>query len=464
MSRTFFLAWNKKKSIRTPYAAFFRSRRIGALLLALALAFPACALALPEGGQISAGSGNIGQSGTTLTVTQTSPKLAINWQGFSIGQSETVTFRQPSSSAIALNRVFGQNPSQILGGLNANGQVFVLNPNGVLFGSTAQVNVGGLVASSLNLSDADFLAGNYIFSNSSKAGSVLNQGTLSAVNGGYIALLAPEVRNEGVLVATLGTALLAAGDKVTLTLNNGSLLSYAIDQGALNTLVENKHLIQADGGQVILSAKSADLLTSSVVNNTGIIEARTIQNQGGVIKLLGDMHTGQVNVGGTLDASAPNGGDGGFVETSAAHVTVVPGSKITTHAPQGTSGNWLIDPADYTIAAAGGDITGFDLAFNLGNTNVTILSSQGTVNPAGNGDIFVYDAVSWNSANSLTLSAVRDINVNSAITNGGTGAINLNAAAAVAVNADLGTMGAIAITAPTGLTQDVEPVEKLNSL
>ena len=139
--------------------------------------------------------------------------------------------------------MLGQAPSHILGNLRANGQVFVLNPNGVLFGSTAQVNVNGLVASSLSLNDADFLAGSYTFRTTGAAGSVINQGALTAANGGYLALLAPEVRNEGVISATLGTALLAAGDTVTLHLHNGSLLSYTIDQGTLNALAENKNLI-----------------------------------------------------------------------------------------------------------------------------------------------------------------------------------------------------------------------------
>jgi filamentous hemagglutinin family protein len=460
MCRIYHFAWNKRQASSAPESTHPCGKQtkrplLRRLVLALALASPAYALALPGAGQISAGIGNISQSATTLTITQTTPNLAINWQSFNIGQNETVNFNQPGSSAIALNRVLGQDPSQILGNLNANGQVFVLNPNGVLFGSAAQVNVGGLVASTLSLSDADFLAGNHTFSNRGSAGSVVNYGTLTATDKGYIALLAPEARNEGVIVAILGTALLASGDKITLNLNNGSLLSYTIDQGTLNGLAENKYLIQADGGQVILSARAADALTSSVVNNSGIIEAHTIENQDGVITLLGDMQTGQVTVSGTLDASAPTGGDGGFIETSAAHVAVASGSIITTQAPQGTTGNWLIDPADYTIAAAGGDITGADLAFNLGSTSVTILSSDGTVNPGGNGDIFVNDAVNWNNGNSLTLDAIRNINVNSTINNGGTGAINLSAAAAVAVNANLGSGGAIAITAPAGLTQDI---------
>ena len=128
-----------------------------------------------------------------------------------------------------------------------------------------------------------------------------------------------------------------------------------------------------------MSAKAADALSTAVVNNTGIIEARTIQNVGGVIKLMGDMQTGQVNVGGTLDASAPNGGNGGFIETSAAHVKIADGTQVTTSAAQGLAGNWLIDPVDFTIAATGGDITGAALSTSLSGGNVQILSSAGTV-------------------------------------------------------------------------------------
>jgi large exoprotein involved in heme utilization and adhesion len=169
------------------------------------------------------------------------------------------------------------------------------------------VNVGGLVASTLSLSDSKLMAGSYTFDSSSRSvdGDVVNKGTLNSAQGGYIALLAPEVRNEGSISATQGTALLAAGKQVTVNLNNGSLLGYHIDQGALKALADNQQLIQADGGTVILSAKAADALASAVVNNTGIIEARTLNKVGGVIKLMGDMDYGTVHVGGTLDASAP---------------------------------------------------------------------------------------------------------------------------------------------------------------
>jgi len=399
----------------------------GALLAPLALA-------APTGGQISAGLGSIAQAGANTTITQSSQNLAINWQSFGIGASEAVNFIQPNASAIALNRVLGQDPSQILGSLSANGQVFILNPNGVLFGKGSQVNVGGLTASTLNISDADFMAGNHTFSNGGTAGSVVNQGTLTAAQGGYIALLAPEVRNEGVISATLGTALLAAGDKVTLNLNNGSLLNYSIDQGSLNALAENKQLIQADGGQVFMSAQAANALSTAVVNNTGIIEARTVQNVAGTIRLMGDMQAGTVNVGGTLDASAQNGGNGGFIETSAAHVKIADNAKITTVSSMGLSGTWLIDPYDFTIAATGGDITGAALTSALGVGAVVIQTAAGSVTctgatcgagtAAGNGDIFVNDAVSW-SANKLTLNAYRNININANMNASGSASLAL---------------------------------------
>ena len=273
-----------------------------ALTLSVMLTLGTQVHAQPTDGQISSGNASINNTGSTTNITQTSQNATINWQSFSIGSGETVNFMQPSSSSMVLNRVLGQDPSTILGNLNANGQVFIINPNGTLFGSTAQVNVGGLTVSSLNISDDDFNSGNYQFTNDGTAGDITNLGNLSAAEGGYIALIAPKVINEGNITANSGSVLMAAGDQVTLNLNNGSLLGYTVDQGSLDALADNKQLIQADGGQIVLTAQAADTLSSSVVNNTGIIQARTVQNVGGVIKLMGDMDVGTVNVGGILDA------------------------------------------------------------------------------------------------------------------------------------------------------------------
>jgi filamentous hemagglutinin family protein len=309
---------------------------IAALLLGGSTLFAAPALAGPAGGQVSAGSGTISQSGVNTTIDQHSQNLAINWQSFNIGADESVRFNQPNSSSIALNRVLGQNPSEIFGNLSANGQVFVLNPNGVLFGQSAHVNVGGLVASTLNMSDDDLMAGNHVLANESgTSASVVNKGALTAAKGGYVALVGPNVSNEGVISATMGTALLAAGDQVTLNVDNGSLISYSVDKGALNALAQNKQLVQADGGRVYMTAKAANSLGASVVNNSGVVEARTVVEHDGVIELTGGDDAGEVRNSGTLDASAANGGTGGKVTVTGHNVLLADGSKIDASGKNG---------------------------------------------------------------------------------------------------------------------------------
>lgn len=140
-----------------------------------------------------------------------------------------------------------------MGQLKANGQVFLLNPNGVLFGANAQVSVGGLVASTLNLSDQDFLAGQYRFNGDSTA-SVRNKGNIHTKNGGYVALLGANVSNHGAITASQGNVSLAAGKEVTLQLANGSLLGLTVDQGAVDAVAQNHGLIHAKSGQILLTA------------------------------------------------------------------------------------------------------------------------------------------------------------------------------------------------------------------
>ncbi len=245
--------------------------------------------------------------------------------------------------------------------------------------------------------------------------------------------LGANVSNEGVISAKLGTVALAAGNAMTLDMAGDGLLNVTVNQGAVNALAQNGGMIQADGGQVLLTAQAAGTLLQSVVNNTGVIQAQTIENHNGTIRLMGDMQSGTVNVGGKLDASAPNGGDGGFIETSAAHVKVADNTIVTTRSAQGNSGTWLIDPQDFTISATAtgtitggtpsGDVSGNTLTTALGSGNVTILSNQGST--AGNGDINVNDAVSWN-ANMLTLTAVNNINVNAVMTASVNASLTLN--------------------------------------
>jgi len=421
----------KKTSSSTQAQAGNEAFGLKALALALMLSCGANVYALPAGGVVSAGNANISSGVGSTTITQTTQSAAINWQSFGIGQSEAVNFVQPNSSSVILNRVLGSDPSNILGSMTANGKVFLVNPNGVLFGKGASVNVGGLVASTLNISDSDFMAGRYKFvGTGGTGGSVLNLGSINA-DGGSVALLGANVSNDGNIVARLGTVALAAGNAMTLDLAGDGLLHVTVDQGAVNALVQNGGLIQADGGQVLLTARSASSLLQSAVNNTGVIQAQTIENHNGTIQLMGDMQSGTVNVGGKLDASAPNGGDGGFVETSAAHVKIADNALVTTYSAQGKTGNWLIDPLNFTI---GTDITGATLSALLVTNSVnidTVAGSTSTVpgtpptsnfgsGPAGAslGDIIVAEAVTWTatpSPTTLTLNAAHDVNVNAAL-------------------------------------------------
>jgi filamentous hemagglutinin family protein len=342
-------------------------------------------LAAPTGGQVTAGNGQITQNGNQTTIAQQSQNLAINWQTFNIAPNQGVTFVQPGASAIVLNQVLGQSPSQITGSLKANGQVFILNPNGVLFGRGAQVSVGGLVASTLALNVSDFLAGKYDFFGNSTAG-VSNSGTITAAKGGYIALLGANVTNSGQLVAPQGNVSLAAGQQITLQLANGSLLGLTVTQGAIDALAANHGLIRANGGQVMLTAEAAEALTKAVVNNDGVIEAQTLDNHNGTIRLLGDMNSGTVEVTGTLDASAENGGKGGDIGVFGSQVTLSGDALLTASGK--TGGGRILIGGDFHGAVAAENATqtyvGPDVSIHADATsngdggNVAVWSDQQT--------------------------------------------------------------------------------------
>ncbi|NTW51445.1 MAG: filamentous hemagglutinin N-terminal domain-containing protein [Chlorobiaceae bacterium] len=400
---------------------------LAALLLTITPSFAIDSGALPTEGKITSGIGTIVTNGTQMTVTQKSAKMIASWSSFNIGESASVHFQQQDAASIALNRIGDQNASKILGNLSSTGTVFLINPNGIIFGKTAKVDVGSLVASTLNLSDNDFLNGRYPFSDGGNAGNILNKGEIKAGPGGVVALIAPKVKNKGSITADNGSVAMLAGSQVLVDFNGDGLIRYTIDQGTVDALVENKGLIRADGGLVVMSAEAADALSWAVVRNKGEIRAQTLEDRGGRILLLSDMEHGSTVVDGRLDATAPKGGDGGFVETSGANVKIGAAAVVDTRSTLGKTGNWLIDPRDYIIAASGGDASGSDLGNWLIGSNITI-STATMGHSGGNGDIFVNDNVQWSGANSLTLNAERNISINSTIgsTSGG-GALVLRA-------------------------------------
>ena len=399
------------------------------------------------GGQVVAGSGQIQQIGTTTIIHQNSATLTLNWQSFDIAPNQTVDFVQPGAQAIAVNRIFSATPSQIYGHLEANGQVWLINPNGVLFGQSAQVDVGGLIASTLDLDDSSLFSNTRRFSGSGK-GSVINEGTIHIADGGYVALIGNQVSNRGVIAAQFGTVALAGGSAATLTFSDNQLLHVRVDSSTLNNLAENRQLISADGGHVIMTAGAKDAVLGSAVNNTGVVQARTVEHRNGAIVLLGGMQAGTVNVGGTLDASAPNGGAGGSIETSAAHFNLASDARITAAAPSGSAGTWLVDPIDLTIDAA--SATTISSTLN-GGTNVTeqttATGASGVgVQTAGAGDINVNAAINWsNAAASLSLQAYHAINVNASVT--GAGGVSMSA-----TGGNLTIASGAAIRGGTGVT------------
>ncbi|EJE5641187.1 filamentous hemagglutinin N-terminal domain-containing protein, partial [Salmonella enterica] len=273
---------------------------------------PAMVLAadLPTGGQIVGGQGSISTSGNQMTIHQQTQNMATNWHSFDIGKNNTVQFVQPDSSSVALNRVTGASGSQIMGTLKANGQVFILNPNGVLFGKNARVDVGGLVASTKNISTADFMKGQYTLSGEGNPGAqVINQGSLTTSKGGYIVLAGERVSNSGTVTTPGGKTVLAAGKTVTLQLDNGGLTSVSVNGSVVNALVENRGLISASNGQVYLTAKGQDMLLNTVVNNSGTVEAKGLASRGGEIVLSGG-DSGVVSQSGQLLADSQTGQGG----------------------------------------------------------------------------------------------------------------------------------------------------------
>ncbi len=265
----------------------------------------ATAYALPEGGQVAAGQAAITTAGSTMTIAQQTAQAIINWQNFGIGSGEAVHINQPNSQAMLLNRVIGSNPSEIFGQLTANGQVILVNPNGVFFRPGSSVDVGGLTASTLNIANEDFLKGQLRFAGDSQ-NPVINAGSITAQNG-YVNLLAKEVVNEGIIAAQTGSVNLAAGSGMSLDYNGDGKMTVAVTDGAYQSAVTNKKLIQADGGLVVMTASGKDALMDSAVNNSGMIQANTLGEARGQISLTGD----NIATTGTISADGGSNGHGG---------------------------------------------------------------------------------------------------------------------------------------------------------
>ncbi len=279
--------------------------------------------ALPAGQSVVAGSATFVQpDAATLNIT-TSDKVIINYDSFDIAQPEHVQFFQPNSSSVALNRVTNSmNPTSILGSLSANGRIFVINPNGIMFGADSQINTNSFMASTLDIANDDFLSGRYEFNlgPGGETSAIINRGRIQVADDGFVGLIAPRITNDGQIVATNGKIVLASAEKVVLDFDGDGLINYALDGKVQDALITNTGTISADGGDILLGVNAAKDVVESVVNNGGLIEAGSIVSDGGVIRLvsLGD---GQIENSGELNVSAiEDGADGGDITVAADYI------------------------------------------------------------------------------------------------------------------------------------------------
>jgi len=335
------------------------------------------ATTLPIGGHVTVGQASVAPSAaSTLTINQSSQRAIIEWESFNLGSQATLNFVQPSSSAVTLNRVLGSQASQIEGKLNANGQVFLLNPNGVLFAKGAQVSVNSLLASSLGADDNAFMSGGALTLTGS-GGQVSNAGQITAASGGFVALVGGQVSNSGQISAEQGSVVLAAGRQAVLDVSGDGLLYVTLPEGVSQALVENSGSLQAQGGRIQLSASAADALVSSAVNNSGVVQANSLVQRQGVIELSADV----IHQAGSLEAS---GSQGGHISLSAKAV-LQDGSVLA----QGSAG-----AGGYIGLFASGEL----LQTNRSVMDVSGSSTGGTVVAGGGSKAYLSGQIQANGA------------------------------------------------------------------
>lgn len=285
----------------------------------------------PQAPTVASGSISINRQGATTIVTQGTDKGIIDWRSFSIGPQEAVRFDQPGRSSVTLNRVTGSELSRIDGALSATGQVWLANPNGVMIGPGGQINVGGLLATTGRIDAQQFLkTGRADIDQISKDAAIVNSGAITIGAGGYAALAAAALRNEGVIAVRAGSIAMGAGKAATVDFVGDKLISFQVtqplDQAPANAeaLLVNKGVISAAGGTVLMSARAAKGVIDNVINMSGHVVADSIRVDGGTVTV-GD--GGAALVSAKIDASNSEG-VGGLVSVLAEKVGLMDGAVI----------------------------------------------------------------------------------------------------------------------------------------
>lgn len=317
---------------------FWGKTRLAPLtLVILGFLQPAVVLAddgLPQGGSVAHGRVGIATPGAgSMVITQVSDRAIVNWDSFSIGQGNSVSIYQPSTSSAILNRVTGDTTSQIHGQLTATGQVFVVNPNGLFIGAQGDVSAGGgFVGSSLDTADDDFTAGQLRFDGLGSSAPVENAGRVAIGRGGFAALLGGRVSNSGIVTVPMGRIGFAAGELVTLDVSGDQFLQVAVpSQGntdEMRALIENSGTASANGGQIEMRAATARDAARNAINLSGVAEARSVSTRGGMI-VLGGGGGGAVHVTGRVTTRASTPKRPAIIVTESARPNARPGGNIT---------------------------------------------------------------------------------------------------------------------------------------
>ncbi|HOI74663.1 MAG TPA: filamentous hemagglutinin N-terminal domain-containing protein [Syntrophales bacterium] len=349
----------KRRRIRTI------ARMAGSLFITAVLLFFSAdaAVAFPTGPQVVNGQVGFSPQGSTLTITN-SPGSIINWQAFSIGAGEAVRFVQQSSASSVLNRVVGQDASLIMGLLQSNGMVFLINPNGIFIGPGARIDVNGFIASTLGLSDQDFLAGKYNFTAGASAAAIQNQGTISTPPGGKVYLIAPNVENSGLIYSPGGDVMLAAGQSVQMVdslssdiavvvsapadtaLNLGQILAEGGRAGMYGGLIYQNGLVSADSATVGEGGRIVFRATNGVTLGAGSVTTANGAG-GGKIEIRSD--DGTTAVSGTVTATGTDG-NGGDIAILGDHVEITGAALVD--ASGGSGGGSILVGGDYQGANA----------------------------------------------------------------------------------------------------------------
>jgi filamentous hemagglutinin family protein len=380
---------------------------VAALLPASAAVAQLSPNARPTGGVVAAGVASIAQTANTTTINQTSPRTAINWQSFNIGGQQTVQFIQPSTSAIALNRVIGADPSQIAGRIDANGQIILINQSGVTFLQGAQINTSGLMVTAAGIGDSAFMGGSTTFNQPANPNArIVNNGTITIANAGLAALVAPSVANNGTISAKMGHVVLAGAQTVTLDLYGDGLLSLDVTNQVTRAptggraLETNTGVISAKGGTVQLTARAADGVVGTLVDAGGKIKVGggtvVLNGVGGSISIEGQLSaaggniqvspSGNVNVASTARISTSSRHGGGTIALGTTLARAQGGPSVT---PAVISANVIIAPGAQISADATNRGNGGRIALLSNNTTIMAGSISAKGGPAGGDGGFV---------------------------------------------------------------------------